>query len=444
MLNKNDEYAIEITGMGADGEGVGRIDGCAVFVPYAIQGETVKVKIVKPLKNYAFGKLLEVIKPSPDRREPTCGVFYLCGGCGLCHMEYSAELAYKQQKVADAVKRIGGIDAEIRPIIGSAEIIGYRNKGQFPVTADGIGFYAPRSHRVIPIDRCEIQDEKSNEIVRTVKKFMERYSVSPYNEAEHTGDIRCVYTRIARATGEAMVCIVTRTKKLPLADKLVEMLDGLGIGIVSVYQNINPERTNTALGEREVLLWGKGKITDKIGDLSFNISPKSFYQINSAQTKVLYDETLKAGGFTGGETVLDLYCGIGTITLYAASSVREITGVELLRAAVLDAKENAALNGITNAAFLCAAAEDIQDGIPADAVIIDPPRKGCDDRLLKALGKINSPKIIYVSCNPATLARDLKALTSHGYTAEYLQPVDMFPRTPHVETVVLLSKLKSE
>lgn len=445
MLKKNDEHIIEITGVGSQGEGVGKINDFAVFVPFAIQGEKIRVKLLKVLNNYAHGKLLQVISPSESRTVPSCPHFYKCGGCSLQHMTYEKELEFKQQKVADCLKRIGGIDTEILPIIGSDDNAGYRNKGLFPVTNEGVGFYAPRSHRVIPVKCCEIQDEKSNIIVDVVKQFMGKFSISPYDESSHRGHIRYVYTRVAGFTGEVMVCIVTRTKELPYKNELVKMLQSANIGIVSIFQNINPKRTNVALGEKTILLWGKEAITDKIGDLLFKISPKSFYQVNAKQTKKLYDEVVKAGQFTGSERVFDLYCGIGTISLYIADFVKEVIGIEVVGEAVKDAVENARINNKDNVKFYHGAAEDLTKNLgKADVVIIDPPRKGCDKRLLQTLKDMSSEKIIYVSCNPATLARDLKIIQSFGYKTQYARPVDMFPRTAHVETVVLMSRVEKQ
>lgn len=443
MLIKNKEYVLDITGMGSEGEGVGKVDGCAVFVPYALKGEKVRVKIVKVLKNYSFGKLLEVIKPNPLRISPDCEYFYKCGGCNFWHVDYALEVEYKTNKVKDALERIGSVYTEVLPVIPAEKTVNYRNKAQFAVNNDGIGFFAPRSHRLIPIGNCAIQHEINEKAVRTVYEYMEKYSVLPYDEKSHTGDIRHIYTRVAVNTGEIMVCIVTRGKRLPHAQDLVDSLRRIDEGIVSIFQNINPNKTNVALGEKEVLLWGKSTITDKIGDLIFQISPKSFYQVNSAQTKVLYDEIIKLANFTGGERVFDLYCGIGTIALYTAKYVKEVVGVEVVGEAVNNAIKNAEINNINNAVFYKGVAEDIADSLgKADVVIVDPPRKGCDKKLLLMINTISPNRVIYVSCNPATLARDLKILQAYGFEIKTIQPVDMFPRTPHVETVVLMTRVK--
>ncbi|OQB12242.1 MAG: 23S rRNA (uracil-C(5))-methyltransferase RlmCD [Firmicutes bacterium ADurb.Bin193] len=442
-LTKNEEYVLEIDAMGSEGEGVGRVDGFAVFVPFALTGETVRVKIVKMLKNYAHARLEEVITPSPSRLVPECESFYKCGGCNFWHVDYDFEFQYKTQKVKDAIKRIGKSDAGVCEIIGVKRQYHYRNKAQFPVTPEGIGFFAPRSHRLVPMNNCLIQNQINEKMICALKKFMEKYGVLPYDEKTHTGDIRHLYTRVAENTGEVMVCIVTRQKKLLHSERLVEILLQADKNIVSIVQNVNPDKTNAVLGEREILLWGKPYIKDKIEDLYFRISPKSFYQVNSDQTKILYDEVVKAGNFTGNERVLDLYCGAGTISLYIARHVKEVKGVEVVARAVENARENAILNGIDNAVFVEGRAEDIAPDLSLyDVVIVDPPRKGCNEKLLQAMLAISPKKIIYVSCNPATLARDIKILEDGGYKTEWIQPVDMFPRTPHVETVVLITRVK--
>jgi len=441
MLDKNSEHLIEITGTGTEGEGVGRVDGFAVFVPFALLGEKVKIKILKSQKTYAFGKLLEVIDPSKHRTEPKCKYFYKCGGCTFWHLDYEAELEYKTQKVTDCIKRIGGIDIEVMQTIGSQSCERYRNKAQFPVTPEGIGFFAQRSHRLISVDDCIIQNEINEEIIDTVREFMFEFAIRPFDEAEHTGDIRHIYTRVAEETGEIMVCIVTRAKKLRHSEELVERLCRISPNIVSIVQNINQEKTNVALGNTSILLFGKPFITDKLGQLQFEISPHSFYQVNHKQTKVMYDKVVEFAGLTKSDTVFDLYCGIGTISLYVAKYAKRVVGVECVEQSVLDARKNAELNGITNAEFYVGNAEEVAETLgSADVVIIDPPRKGCDEKLLKTIAKISPKRVVYVSCNPATLARDLKILTELGYVVKTIQTIDMFPRSPHVECVVLIER----
>lgn len=442
MLEKNSEHTIEITGTGTDGEGVGRADGFAVFVPFALLGEKVRVKILKSQKTYAFGKLLEVIEPSEYRTTPKCKYFYKCGGCSFWHLDYKAELEYKTQKVVDCIKRIGGLDVEVLPTIGAKSCERYRNKAQFPVTTEGIGFFAQRSHRLISIEDCIIQNEINEEIINTVREFMFEFAIRPYDETQHIGDIRHILTRVAEETGEIMVCIVTRAKKLRHSDELVKKLCEVNSNIVSIIQNINQEKTNVALGNTDIILYGKPFIKDKIGDLQFEISPHSFYQVNHKQTKIMYDKVVEFAGLTRLDTVFDLYCGVGTISLYVAKYAKKVVGVECVEEAVLDARKNAELNGITNAEFHIGNAEEIAETLGnADVVIIDPPRKGCDEKLLKTIAKIAPKRLVYVSCNPATLARDLKILTELGYIANTIQPLDMFPRSPHVESVVMMSRV---
>ncbi len=437
MIEKNKTYTTEITGVGEKGEGIGRIDGFAVFVPYALLGEIVEVLIVKVLKNYAFGKLISIIKPSPYRINPKCPAFYKCGGCDYQHCSYELELKNKTNKVKDCIQRIGGLDIKVADTLGSTKMH-YRNKSQFPVTPEGIGFYAPRSHRVIPVDNCLIQNEKSNRVISIVKEFMDNFHVKAYNEATGKGVIRHIFTRCA-LTDQMMICIVTASKSLKDAEVLVSMLKAEFGEDISVIQNINPKNTNVILGKENIVLNGSDVVTDKIGDLYFEISPQSFFQINPEQTKVLYDKVLELANLNGTEKVLDLYCGIGTIGLYLAKYAESVIGVECVPEAVENAKRNALLNNIKNAEFHVGNSEDLAENFTdADVIIIDPPRKGCDEKLLQTIRDISPQKVIYVSCNPSTLARDLKILYGYGYKADTVYPVDMFPKTSHVECVVRL------
>lgn len=437
MIEKNKTYITEITGVGEKGEGIGRVDGMAVFIPYALMGETVEVLIVKVLKNYAFGKLINIIKPSPYRITPKCPVFYQCGGCDYQHCSYELELKNKTNKVKDCIERIGGLNVKVADTLGSTKMH-YRNKSQFPVTPDGIGFYAPRSHRVIPIDNCLIQNEKSNRVIAVVQQFMQDFHVKPYDETTGKGMIRHIFTRCT-LTNQMMVCIVTASKDLKNADSLVSMLKAEFGEDISVIQNINPKNTNVILGKENILLNGSEVVTDKIGDLYFEISPQSFFQINPEQTKVLYDKVAELADLKGTEKVLDLYCGIGTIGLYLSKYAESVTGVEIVPEAIENAKKNARLNNIKNAEFYVGNSEDLAENFKdANVIIIDPPRKGCDEKLLKTIDEISPQKVIYVSCNPATLARDLKILDGYGYKADIVYPVDMFPRTSHIESCVKL------
>jgi len=442
-MQKNDIFTITIDGMTDDGSGVGRVDGLAVFVPYTLVGETVSVKILKTQKRYAFGKAMDILEPSAMRIEPECPHFYRCGGCQFFHCTYEEELKYKEQQVRDALARIGNIAAPVQPIVGAPDTFHYRNKAQFPVSESGIGFYSQRSHNIVDIDSCIIQNTACDAIVRCVRDWMKRYDIAPYNESRHSGSIRHIYTRTAAGTGEVMVCIVTRDTDIKYPELLVESLLELDSNIVGVVQNINPKPTNIILGGKNRILRGRDYIFDTIGDLTYKISMYSFFQVNSMQTKVLYDTARDALNLTGGETVWDLYSGIGTIGLYMARSAGKVIGVEIVPDAVRDARENAKLNDIDNAVFYEGSAEGIapillKDGYTPDVIIVDPPRKGCDADLLSTIAKASPKKLLYISCKPSTLARDLAALSDMGYTAQYVQPVDMFPRTGHVETMVLL------
>jgi len=438
-MNKNDIFEIEITGITDEGDGVGRFCGMAVFVPYALLGEKVRGIIVKVMKNYAFGKLLEVISPSDKRIKAECEYFYKCGGCQFWNAEYETELEYKRQKVKDCLERIGKIFVDVKPTLGCSSCKGYRNKGQFPVTKDGIGIYAKHSHRVIDIDRCIIQGEENPKVLSAVKEWMDRYKVEPYDEETASGCVRHIYTR----SGDSgiLVCVVTNGENLPFADRLVEILKASVKGLSGVLQNINDKKTNVVLGKKLKTLWGDDYIIDSIGDCKFKISPFSFYQVNKKQTEVLYKTAAEFAKLSGNEVVWDLYCGIGTIGQYMAKNAKKIVGIEVIPQATENAKENAKLNGIKNAEYYCGTAEAIAPklkGEKPDVVILDPPRKGCEESLLKTVARTGAKRIVYVSCKPSTLARDLRVLEDLGYKAAAVQPVDMFPRTHHVETVALL------
>ena len=435
-MNKNDIFEIEITGITDEGDGVGRAEGMAVFVPYALMGEVVRVIIIKVLKNYAVGKLLEVIKPSEKRLKSECEYFYKCGGCRFWNVEYSAELEYKRQKVEDCLRRIGKLDVEVPPVLGAKDCRGYRNKGQFPVSDGRMGIYAQHSHRIIDIERCIIQDDSNPDVLKTVRDWMKEYKIEPYNEETGTGCIRHIYTRCGDSG--RMVCIVTNTEKLPFAEELVKALRDRVEGLCGVLQNINDRKTNVVLGKRFKTLWGVDYIIDSIGDCKFKISPLSFYQVNNAQTEVLYSKAAEFANLTGEEIVWDLYCGIGTIGQFLAKGAKKIVGIEVVEQAIENAKENARLNGIENAEYYCGTAEDVApklEGEKPDVVILDPPRKGCEESLLKTVAQTGTKRIVYVSCKPSTLARDLRILENLGYRTEKVQPVDLFPRTHHIETV---------
>lgn len=451
-VEKNKSYEMQIHALGSNGEGIGRIDGYTVFVEGALPDEKIRVLIVKVKKNYGYGKLLEILEASPARREPMCPVAKQCGGCQLQHMSYEAELAYKTREVQDVMERIGGVHGvQVKPTLGMAYPWRYRNKAQFPVgkgkNGCAIGFYAKRSHRIVDTEQCFLQNEYNDEIIRIVREFLDEFHIPPYDEETHTGLVRHILTRIGKNSGEIMVCIVVNGKRLPQSDILVERLRAVE-GLVSVVLNVNKEKTNVILGQKVITLWGKDTITDTIDGISFEISPLSFYQVNPIQTEVLYGKAVEMAELKGNETVLDLYCGIGTISLFFARKAKKVFGVEIVPEAIADAKRNAARNGITNAEFAVGAAEDViprlyeEEGITADVVVVDPPRKGCDAKLLDTILQIQPQKIVYVSCNPATWARDLVVLRKGGYELQEVQPVDQFGHSVHVECVVLMTKVQ--
>ncbi|MGE5614379.1 MAG: 23S rRNA (uracil(1939)-C(5))-methyltransferase RlmD [Bacillota bacterium] len=460
VVEKNRNYVVEITDMTHEGQGVGRIDGLTVFTDGALAGEQVELKIIKLKKTYAVGKLINVLKPSPDRIVPFCSVYKRCGGCSLQHMDYNAQLAFKKKLVCDSIERIGGLkDVKVHDTIGMKQPYNFRNKAQYPVASvDGrivTGFYASRSHEVINSEECRIQDVESDKIRKIVAKFMMEKGIPAYDEKTGKGLVRHVITRVGFNTGEIMVVLVINGDTLPHARELVErLIDGTaaqssGSSMVkSIYINVNTENTNVIMSERNILLYGNESITDKIGNYRFMISPGSFFQVNTAQTEVLYSKVLEYAGLNGSETVFDLYCGIGTITLFLSSRARMVYGVEVVAAAVNDARKNAELNGVDNVEFIEGEAEKVaprmyQKGIHADVVVLDPPRKGCDESLLRLIADMQPARIVYVSCNPATLARDLKYLDAQGYKATEAQPVDMFPWTGHVECIVQIKRAES-
>lgn len=453
-VEKNQTYTMSITDIGTNGEGIGRIDGYTVFVEGALPEEVIKVLIVKTKKHFGYGKLLEILEPSPHRVTPACPVAAKCGGCQLQHLSYEGQLSFKTKKVKDHLERIGGFSGiSVGYAKGMEEPWRYRNKAQFPVGGKTgepeIGFYAKRSHRIIDTPVCMLQNKINDQIVKIIRAFLTEYEIPLYDETIHHGLVRHILTRIGRRTGEIMVCLVVNGRKLPHCDVLVERLHEIE-GMTSIVLNVNTAQTNVILGTEVHVLWGKETIRDYIGDVQFEISPLSFYQVNPLQTQVLYQTALDFAELEGNETVLDLYCGIGTISLFFAQKAKHVFGVEIVPEAIADAKRNAALNGMNNADFAVGAAEDViprlyeEKGITADVVVVDPPRKGCDSVLLDTIAAISPKKVVYVSCDSATLARDLAYLCPKGYTIEKVQVVDMFPHTVHVETVVLLSQQKPD
>lgn len=444
----NDITELEITGLGSSGEGVGKAQGFTVFVKGALPGETVRVKLFQVKKSYASGSIIEILKASPQRVEPPCPFYKDCGGCQLQHLSYEGQLAVKRQQVKDALERIGHIEGcEVLPVIGMAAPWHYRNKMQFPAAkTDGkiqIGCYAALTHNVIDIDDCIIQKQANNKIMQVVRRWMQQFNIAAYDETTGKGVVRHVMGRVGVKTGDVMAVIITACYDIPHAGELVTMLKSEVGGLKSIVQNINKKRTNIIMGGKNRVLYGKSTIKDKLGHLKFNISPLSFFQVNSEQTEKLYAAALYFAGLNGGETVIDCYCGTGTISLYLAQKAGKVYGIEIVEPAIKDANANAAANNISNAQFICgdAAVEMpalLAQGVKPDVVLLDPPRAGCDKKVLAAIAQVKPQKVVYVSCNPASLARDMAFLTQNGYKAVKAQPVDMFPMTHHVETVAEL------
>lgn len=499
-MKKNDIYEIEITDIGNDGEGIGHIatdDGgsMAVFVKDTVFGDVAKVRLVKLKKSYAYGRLEEIVSPSPYRVTPSCTKARQCGGCALMHMSYERQLEYKRDKVKNCLVRIGGIknaDELIESVSGMETPYHYRNKMQFPVglSKDGnieIGFYAGRTHTIIDLEACQIGHPVNDYLIRYIRDFLDKHQKQTgkfiYNEETHQGLVRHILTRVGFSTGELMLCLVINGSRKALGgvaveDELRQCIENAvaeynkayvdshtnaydmqtktqDIKLTSLSVNINRDKTNKILGDKCETLYGESYITDYIGDIKFNISPLSFYQVNPAQTKVLYDKAVSYAELTGNEVVWDMYCGIGTISLCLAKHAKKVYGVEIVPQAIEDAKENAKINGIDNVTFFCGEAEEVvpsfykgelsgntEDGCHPDVVVVDPPRKGCDSVLLDTIVKMNPARIVYVSCDPATLARDVKILGESGYEVKKVGVVDQFGHSKHVESVVLMSKVQ--
>ena len=458
-FKKNDILEVKIDDIGVNGEGIGKVDGYTLFVKDAIVADVVRVKLTKVTKNYAYARLMDIIEPSPVRTTPMCPVARACGGCQIQEMDYKAQLIFKREKVKNNIERIAGIkDFTIHNTLGMESPVHYRNKAQYPVGLDKegnivTGFYAGRTHSIIPCDDCIIGDEINGTILAVIKEHMKKYAISPYNEETGKGLVRHILIRKGFKTSEIMVCIVINGTKLPHSEELVTSLLEIE-GMTSISLNVNKAKTNVILGDKIIDLYGDGYITDYIGVVKFHISPLSFYQVNPVQTHVLYGKALEYAGLTGKETVWDLYCGVGTISLFLAKLAKKVYGVEIIPEAIEDARNNAKLNNIENAEFFVGKAEEVVPSYyneqrekgneaRADVIVVDPPRKGCDERLLATMIKMQPKRIVYVSCDSATLARDLKFLTENGYEVKEVQPVDMFPHSVHVETVVGLCRVSS-
>lgn len=452
-IQKNDELTIDIHDIGSQGEGIGRYEGYTLFVNNATIGDKVKIKVTKAKKNYGYGRIIEILDPSPYRVEPICKIADKCGGCSLQHLDYEKQLDYKQNKVISCLERIGKFDTsriELEPIIGMEEPYYYRNKVQLPIGLDKeghvvMGFYARRTHSIIDMDECYIQSEINNDIFDLVRTFIKDNNISIYDEKDHEGLVRHIVTRVGFTTGEIMVCLVINGKKLPHSEKLVKELVKVP-GMTSIALNFNLDNTNVIMGEEGQTIWGQDHIIDYIGNVKYQISPTSFYQVNPIQTKIIYEKALEYAGLNGSEVVWDLYCGIGTISLFMAQKAKMVYGVEIVEDAILDARRNAQINNIENTQFFVGPAEELlpmkykEENIYADIIVVDPPRKGCEESLLNTIVDMSPKKVVYVSCDPATLSRDLNYLAGKGYELKKIQPVDQFPHTAHVEAVALLVK----
>ncbi len=463
-LKKDDCVTILIEDIGTSGEGIGKSDGYTLFVKDAIIGDVVEVKVIKAKKNYGYARLLKVVTPSKDRVAPVCPVAKQCGGCQIQEMSYEAQLKYKEKLVADNLKRIGGIsDFEMYPVIGMEKPFNYRNKAQFPVGLDKngrivMGFYAGRTHYIIENTDCRLGAEINKQILELVRKYMQECNVTPYDENSNSGIVRHVLIRMGFHTKQIMTCLIINADKLPKQDRLVDKLKNIP-GMTSVMVNVNKQKTNVILGKHCETLWGKPYIEDSICGIMYQISPLSFFQVNPVQTEKLYQKALEYAELTGNETVWDLYCGIGTISLFLAKNAKKVYGVEIVPQAIEDARNNAKRNNITNAEFFVGKAEEVVpafyndmkkkaavgdlqalSSITPDVVVVDPPRKGCEQTLLDTIITASPKRIVYVSCDASTLARDLKYLSENGYKVVKVQPVDQFAHTVHVETVVQLQR----
>lgn len=453
-FKKDDCVTLHIEDIGTGGEGIGKADGFTFFVKDAIVGDVIEAKIMKLKKNYGYARLMKVLTPSKDRVEPKCPVARQCGGCQIQEMRYEAQLAFKQKMVQNNLERIGGLsDFEMYPVIGMETPYAYRNKAQFPVGEDKdgnivIGFYAGRTHHIVEQTDCCIGAPENGEVLRKVKAYMQKNQIRPYNEEHHSGIVRHILIRTGYHTKEIMVCLIVNAAKascLKNAEQLTESLREMD-GMTSVMVNFNTEKTNVILGKKSEVLWGQPYIEDFIGDVKYQISPQSFFQVNPMQTEKLYAKALEYAGLTGNETVWDLYCGIGTISLFLAQNAKKVYGVEIVPQAIEDARRNAALNNITNAEFFTGKAEEVlpeqyeKNKVYADVIVVDPPRKGCDQVCLDTILKMAPKRVVYVSCDSSTLARDLRYLADGGYEVEKVRCCDMFGQSCHVETVVGLNR----
>ena len=459
-MKKNDKFVITIEDVGVNGEGIGKVEGYTLFVKDAIIGDTVEAVITKPKKNYAYAKMVKLLKPSKQRVPAKCPVARQCGGCQIQELSYESQLEFKAKKVRGNLERIGGfapefLDTIMEPICGMDEPFYYRNKAQFPIGTDKegkivTGFYARRTHQIIPNTECALGVDVNQKILNIIVDFMNQNHVTAYNEETRRGLVRHVLIRYGFKTKEIMVCLVINGDKIPHSEKLVDKLTKIE-GMTSITYSVNCENTNVIMGKEIGVLWGQAYITDYIGDVKYQISPLSFYQVNPVQTEKLYGLALEYAGLKGEETVWDLYCGIGTISLFLAQKAKKVYGVEIVPQAIVDAKNNAKINHLENVEFFVGKAEEVlpeqyeKSQVYADVIVVDPPRKGCEESLLDTMVKMQPKRIVYVSCDSATLARDLKYLCEKGYELQKVRPVDQFPMTVHVEVIIKMQLVeKSE
>ena len=452
MLSKDKMYVVEIVDIGQGGVGIGKFEGFTVFVDGGLVKDKIKVKITKSKKNYAVGEIVEILEPSPYRVERKCSKeLKECGGCQIQELDYKEQLNLKTNEVKQVISRIGKLDdVVIHNALGMEEPFRYRNKAQFPIQkVDGvpvIGFYKKKSHDIIPTDQCIIQHDVNDKIIKIIKTYIRAYKVSVYDEKTHTGVLRHLVTKVGFTSKEVMVVLVANGRKLPYLNELASVLKENIPGFKTLVVNVNREKTNVILGQENRVIYGDGKINDNIGDLVFEISPLSFFQVNPVQTEVLYNKALEYANLGENDTVFDIYCGIGTISLFLAQKAKKVYGIEIVEEAIKDAKINANINNLDNVEFYVGKAEEVvpkmySEGKTANVVVVDPPRKGCDEKVLDTIVSMKPDRVVYVSCNPSTLARDLAYLDERGYKCVEIQPVDMFPHTMHVETVAKLRRI---
>ncbi|MBQ3038444.1 MAG: 23S rRNA (uracil(1939)-C(5))-methyltransferase RlmD [Clostridia bacterium] len=449
-VEKNKEYIVEIESVTSEGMGVAHIDGFCIFVAQGVTHDKVKIMILKVKSGYAYAKITELIEKSSYRTESVCSVFAKCGGCQLMHIDYEYQLKIKENIINDALRRLGGLDCKVEQMIGAEKSLRYRNKMIFPVGKDKnnmpvCGFYRERSHDIIPLDDCFLGDEVCGKIITAFNSFMQKNYISAYDEIKHKGIVRRIFIRKAYHTGEVMVVVSVNAKNLFYSDELVRILTEVSPDIKSIILNINTKKTNTVLGDKNIILYGKETIEDYLCGMKYEISPYSFFQINPEQTQKLYDKAIEFADICKNDTVMDIYCGIGTISLAAAKKAKKVVGVEIVEAAIINARKNADDNKVYNTEFYAADASEIvpeliKNGERPDIVILDPPRKGSDEQTLSAIVSAKPDRIVYVSCNPSTLARDLKFLAQNGYDVKNVCGVDMFPNTTHVECTVRLCR----